>query len=69
MWITTSGLGYSPGMTKVAHGVELQVQESLPASRLRIEIPGVVGHVGIVRDDEDRHEWFPLFNRVDTRCG
>ncbi|RLT12169.1 MAG: hypothetical protein DWI21_01270 [Planctomycetota bacterium] len=43
---------------------------------LRIEIPGGVDHVlnrgvdraDIVRDDEDRHEWFRLFNRVATRC-
>ena len=42
------------------------------ARRLHSEIPGGVDHVlsrevdraDIVRDDEDRHEWFRLFNRV-----
>ena len=45
--------------------------------RLRIELVGGLYHVtnrgvdhcDIVRDDDDRHEWFRLFNRVATRCG
>ncbi len=45
--------------------------------RLRIEIPRGLDHVlnrgvdraDIVRDEEDRHEWFWLFNRVATRDG
>ena len=44
--------------------------------RLRIELPGGLYHVtnrgvdrmNIVRNDEDRHEWFRLLNRVATRC-
>ncbi len=45
--------------------------------RLRIELPGGLYHVtnrgvdrmNIVRNDDDRHEWFRLLNRVATRCG
>ncbi len=45
--------------------------------RLRIEMPDGVYHVlnrgvlksDIVIDDEDRHEWFRLFNRIAIRCG
>ena len=45
--------------------------------RLRIELAGGLYHVtnrgvdrmNIVRDDDDRHEWFRLLNRVATRCG
>ena len=45
--------------------------------RLRIELRGGVYHVinrgvdrtNIVRDDDDRHEWWRLFNRVALRCG
>jgi len=41
--------------------------------RLRLEIPGGVSHVtnrgvdlaDIVRDDDDRREWFRLFHRAD----
>ena len=48
---------------------------SVVPRRLGIEIPGGVDHVlnrgvdraDIVRDDEDRHEWFRLFNRVAPR--
>ena len=47
------------------------------ARRLRLEIPGGVYHVtnrgvdraDIVRDDDDRREWFRLFHRVAVRCG
>ena len=45
--------------------------------RLRIELPGGLYHVtnrgvdrmDIVRNDDDRREWFRLLNRVATRCG
>ena len=45
--------------------------------RLRIELPGGLYHVtnrgvdrmNIVRNDDDRSEWFRLLNRVATRCG
>jgi len=40
---------------------------SLPR-RLCIEIPGSVDHV-LNRGEEDRLEWFRLFNRVADHCG
>jgi len=40
-----------------------------PSRYHRIEIPRGIDRADIVRDDEDRHEWFRLFNGVATRCG